>query len=221
MSKRQWPSLLLPSAFAILVWLAKAVSSVPGAWILAVMSLAVFALLTAVVSFSVRGRRDHVPLLQRPSDLVCVVGFLVFAVIAIFVDLVQAGHGPGPIDPAHSYAPQILANGFSQWVQDCDPLLGNNPAWYWIIAVFSPLLYLPFYLYATYAFLVKSNSVVFRNLAFMWGSLLAFTTLAIIVDEIWGEFPSPNIPQMLGGYLPYIVFPCFVIWRCWGEKVFP
>ena len=55
----------------------------------------------------------------------------------------------------------------------------------------------------------------------MWGAMLSFTTALIICEELWGAHPSPNRLQMLGGYLPYVFFPLFVIWRVWRDPLFP
>ncbi len=35
----------------------------------------------------------------------------------------------------------LLRSSFKQWVSECDPLLGANPLWYWVIAILSPILY--------------------------------------------------------------------------------
>ena len=59
-----------------------------------------------------------------------------------------------------------------------------------------------------------------RNVSLMWGAMLSFTTTLIICEELWGEYPSPNRGQMLGGYLPYVVFPLLVIRRVWRDPLF-
>lgn len=85
-------------AFAALVglFLAYASATVEGAAVLVAMGVAAVAVLGSAVWLGARGRTST-PLLERPADLLCVFGFLLFAVIAVFVDAVQAGAGPGPI----------------------------------------------------------------------------------------------------------------------------
>merc|ERR1711991_323427 len=215
-----WPSVWLPAAFFIGVYAVQAAIVVPGADLIVGMSLAVGLVVGGVAYLSVRGRDLSKLPKKHPLDGVVVLTFVVFAVIALFVDLVQAGHGPGRIATANSYAPRLLKEGFDEWVANCDPLLGANPPWYWFISVLSPLMYLPFYLVGIWVFLTRTNSATFHKVALMWSALLCLTTVAVVLEEVWGELASPNVPRMLGGYLPYVICPILVGWRCWKFPLF-
>ncbi len=192
-------------------------SSVDGAGVL--IGIGTVALAGIWALFRFRRRSSDVSLWQRPLDLLVVVGFTQFSVIAILVDAVQAGAGWGPI--TSSYGPSLLADAFAEWVKSCDPLLGANPLWYWFLAVLSPLLYTPLYVVGILAFLERRMSNAVRNLILMWGALISATTILIILEEFYGSHPSPNRLQMLGGYVPYVIFPLFVVWRVWNPDVFP
>ncbi len=144
-----FPSAWLVAVVALALFLAHAAAEVDGAGLLLGMAGAVLAVLGGALWVLARG---GVPLAKRPIDLLCVCGFALFAVIAAFVDLIQAGAGPGPIDAQQSWAPPLLKEAFVAWARECDPLLAANPVWYWVMAVLSPLLYLPFYVAAIVAF---------------------------------------------------------------------
>jgi hypothetical protein len=139
-----FPSPWLVIGGVVAVFVARAVD---GAVLLIGMAAAVLAVGAGATWWS-RGSA----LWKRPTDLLCVCGFTLFGVIAAFVDLIQAGSGPGPIDAQNSWAPALLKEAFVEWARECDPLLAANPLWYWFLAVLSPLLYLPFYVAAAVAF---------------------------------------------------------------------
>ena len=152
MTATQFPSPWLAGFGAVAVFFAHAAAEVDGAALLLGIAAVVLAVLAGALWLMVWNGRAATLLSRRPGDLLCVAGFTLFAVIAVFVDMIQAGGGPGPLDAQQSWAPALLKEAFVQWARECDPLLAANPLWYWFLAVLSPLLYLPFYVAAAVAF---------------------------------------------------------------------
>lgn len=214
----RFPSPWWLAAFVALV-LAVRASATPGATTI----MAFTAALLGGGALVMRRLGGPSTLMSRPVDFVVVLGFTVFAVTAVLVDAVQAGVGPGFVTDDRigaGFQPiNLLVTSFKEWTKSCDPLLAANPLWYWTLAVLSPLLYLPFYVVAIYAFVFERAWI--RDYCLVWGAMLSSTTVVIVVEEVWGQYPSPNVRQMLGGYVPWIVFPLFVMGRVWSTPVFP
>jgi hypothetical protein len=122
-----FPSLFLAFATVLFLVMTQAMYVEGVALLFGLSSL--FVVVVLGISWLRRNKRT-LPLTERPLDFICVAGFVAFAVIAILVDAVQAGNGPGKIDPETSLGPKVLKEAFSAWVKDCDPLLGANPLWY-------------------------------------------------------------------------------------------
>ena len=208
----RWPSPVLALAAFLLVFLFHASVTVPGANILIGLSGLLFAAMAyGLTAFS----RPASSVFSRPLDLLTVAGYLTFGVIAIFVDMVQAGNGPGPIDVEQSYAPTLVMQAAVKWIEDCDALLGVNDPWYWTLAMLSPFLYLPFYLWSAWMLINDQKSRVHRNCTLLWAGVLSVTTVQILVEELIGQHASKNFLKVLGGYGPYVLFPLFVLWREW------
>lgn len=125
-----FPSKFVVGIATVLVLLLHVAAEVDGVGLLLFVVLGCFSIVAAI-SWS-RPLNTSQPWSQRPLDLVCVIGFVSFAVIAVLVDAVQAGAGPGTITT--SYGPSLMAEAFRAWVAECDVLLGKNPLWYWFLA---------------------------------------------------------------------------------------
>lgn len=239
---KSWPSPFILLIAGLFVGLLHASYTTDGAAILIGCSLGFFGFIG--LAMWAYARRNGLTLDGvEKRDYIIIFGFCAFAVVSILVDAVQgnvgacsffgalicahcsisqAGAGPGLITDDRIEAGwqpvSLLRRQFKKWVLECDPLLGHNPLWYWIIAIFSPVLYFPFYLSAIFAFLFQREWI--RDWCIIWGSVLSSTTGVVILDEIWGPYPSPNVPKMLAAYLPWVIFPIAVIFRVWKRPVF-
>lgn len=83
---------------------------------------------------------------------------------------------------------------------------------------FSPVLYVPFYVAAIYAFLTEKEWI--RIPALMWGYGLLLSMFVILREEIFGEHASPNIGLIGLAYGPYVIIPTLLMLRVAWTPVF-
>lgn len=191
---------------------------VEGVGILLGASLLVLVALRLLAPWLVANNPSVVPLRQRPLDLFIVVGFVVFGVIALLVDAIQASVVPGVSTVGHVSHVHILSSAYTKWVIDCDPLLGANPMWYWMMSTWSPLIYCPFYAWASLCFVQQKHSNTLRLLCVAWSTALLSSMMVILAEEVAGQYASPNVPRVLLAYIWYVILPAVVLYRVWPDK---
>lgn len=153
-------------------------------------------------------------ILFRPLDLFLVLSFFAFSVIAITIDFTQAVHGDlGNLkaDVNRLWPPDAILEYYRWWCEEVDVLLAVNPLWYKILAVFSPLVYLPYYIAAIYAFLNEREWI--RAPTLMWGWGLLLSMVPIVAEQTMGKHAAKDVKMFWLAYGMYIIVPLLAILR--------
>lgn len=109
------------------------------------------------------------------------------------------------------WPPRFFIDVISFWCDLADSLVRFNPPWFKIMSYFSPFLYAPFYLFATYCF-IEGKEIV-RIPTFIVSSALLYSLIVILGEQYMGEFASHNFKLVLVAYGPYVIFPIMWMWR--------
>jgi hypothetical protein len=166
------------------------------------------------------GGRVGVPLRRRPVDVLFVVFFAVNAVfITYIIDLEQLVIR----DPARfSYPlwpPAPLIDLVHWYGRSFDPLLMARPAFWRMTIWIDVLLFGPFYVAATYAF-VRARAWI-RVPALVWSGLMTANVLIILMEERYGISATPHFGVVFASNLPWLLMPIATIVRMRRDDVFP
>lgn len=162
--------------------------------------------------------RHVIPLRQRPGDIAILLFFLVnLLVITYVVDLEQLvianpSHFAYPLWPPRPAVDLIHAYGYAY-----DHDLIAREAWWKVTIWIDNLLFGPFYVVATYAY-VKGKEWI-RIPSIIYASVLLTNVTVILGEEFAGAHPSPNLPLVLAANLLWLLFPLFIIYRMWREPM--
>ncbi|XP_062510089.1 sigma intracellular receptor 2-like [Corticium candelabrum] len=147
-------------------------------------------------------------LLSRPVDLLIVLVFTLFFLIAISIDLLQATSDENVAEEHvldRMWPPESLRKLFFFWCNEVDSLLKANPLWYRTLALVSPVVYAPFYVFAIYAFVNQREWIRTPGLCWSWGMILVM--FAVLSEQFFGKHATKNMALFCAAYLPYVVFP--------------
>jgi emopamil binding protein len=153
-----------------------------------------------------------VPLRRRRWDLFFVGFFLVnLGFITYVVDLEQLviadpRHFHHPLWPPASMVDLVHAYGTRY-----DPLLIARPPFWRMTIWIDAVLFGPFYLAATYAFLRGRDWI--RVPALVWSGMMLANVLIILMEERYGAWAAPNFAVVLGLNLPWLLLPVAVVFR--------
>jgi hypothetical protein len=159
------------------------------------------------------------PLRARRYDLIFIIFFLVnLLFITYIVDLEQLVIA----DPANFdypvWPPAPLVDLVHWYGNHYDPLLMARPPFWRMTIWIDVLLFGPFYLAATIAFIRGRNWI--RVPALVWSGMMLSNVLIILMDEVYGVTPTTNVPFVLGVNLPWLLFPVFMIIRMRRDRPF-
>jgi hypothetical protein len=155
-----------------------------------------------------------IPFKDRPLDIAIVAFFLVnLLFITYVVDLEQlvipnVAHFTYPIWPPRPVVDLIHSYGH---MYDHD--LIARPVWWKMTIWIDNLLFGPFYIVATYAFVRGKNWI--RMPSVIYASMLLTNVIIILGEESAGQYASPNFPLVLLANLAWLAFPLIIIGRMW------
>jgi hypothetical protein len=158
--------------------------------------------------------RKTIPLSERKTDYIYIAFFLVnLLFITYIVDLEQLVIK----DPANFKYPiwplPFFVDMVHWWGNNFDPLQNARPVWWNATIWLDVILFGPFYLAATYAF-IKGKEWI-RIPTFIIMSILFTNVFIILNEEICGPTPAKNLPLVLLANAPWFLFPVFLIWKMW------
>ena len=160
-----------------------------------------------------------IPFSQRRVDWFFVGFFLInLFFITYIVDIEQLmipdpNNFRQPIWPPAPMVRMVHAYGSS-----FDPLLLARPQWWKMTIWVDVLLYGPFYVLATYAF-IKGRDWI-RIPAFFYSGMMFMGVTIILGEEIAGPHATPHLPLVLGLNLPWLLMPIFLTFRLRKEQPF-
>jgi hypothetical protein len=161
--------------------------------------------------------RKPIPLRERKTDYIYIAFFLVnLLFITYIVDLEQLVIK----DPANFNYPlwplPFFVDMVHWWGNNFDPLQNSRPVWWNATIWLDVILFGPFYLVATYAF-IKGKEWI-RIPTFIIMSILFTNVFIILNEEICGPTPAKNLPLVLLANAPWFLFPVFLIWKMWKNE---
>ena len=80
-----------------------------------------------------------------------------------------------------------------------------RPVWWKMTIWIDNLLFGPFYVVATYAYVKGKNWI--RMPSVIYASMLMTNVIIILGEEYAGQYASPDFPLVLLANLPWLVFP--------------
>jgi hypothetical protein len=158
-----------------------------------------------------------IPFKDRPLDIAIVAFFLVnLLFITYVVDLEQlvipnAAHFTYPIWP-----PRPIVDLIHSYGRMYDHDLIARPVWWKMTIWIDNLLFGPFYVVATYAFVKGKNWI--RMPSVIYASMLLTNVIIILGEEAAGQYASPNFPLVLLANAAWLVFPLIIIGRMWRSS---
>ena len=161
--------------------------------------------------------RRIIPLAKRPGDIAIVIFFLVnILFITYVVDLEQLvianpTHFAYPVWP-----PGPAIDLIHWWGNTFDHDLIARPVWWKMTIWIDNLLFGPFYVVATYAFVRGKNWI--RMPSVIYASILMTNVIIILGEERAGQWASPDFPLVLLANLPWLVLPLVIIGRMWRSE---
>lgn len=168
---------------------------------------------------TVQSREASRPLRERKLDLVIVGWFainLVFVVYTFDVEQIAIADPHDFTYPVWPPAPFVDAIHF--WGHNYDPLLIARPSWFRTLIWLDIILFGPFYAAAIFAF-VKARRWI-RLPAVIWATAMLVHLAVILIEQVIGPYPAPNLPMTFAVYGSYVVLPLLVLWRVWPESFF-
>ena len=86
------------------------------------------------------------------------------------------------------------------------------------MAGFSPFLYVPFYIFAIYAFIMEREWI--RVPALMWGYGLLLTMIVVLREELYGVYSTKDTTLFFAAYSSYALMPILIMFRVAWTPVF-
>lgn len=155
---------------------------------------------------------ETIPLSQRRIDIVIVAFFLVnLLFVSYFIDteqLVIANpyHFTYPIWP-----PGPVIDAVHWWGSNYDPLLMARPVFFKVTIWLDNLLYGPFYLIATYAY-IKGKEWI-RLPSVIYAVSMISGVVMILSEEAFGQYRTPHLAIVIAANASWILFPLIILFR--------
>ena len=155
---------------------------------------------------------EKIPLSQRRLDILLVAFFLInLLFVSYFIDteqLVIANpyHFTYPIWP-----PRPVVDAVHWWGSHFDPLLMARPPFFKVTIWLDNLLYGPFYLLATYAYLKGKEWI--RLPSIIYAVSMISGVIMILSEEAFGQYQTSHLALVVAANAAWIVFPLLVLFR--------
>jgi hypothetical protein len=165
-----------------------------------------------------------IPLSRRRGDLAIVAFFLVnLLAITYVVDLEQLVIA----NPAHftypAWPPRFAVDADHWWGRTFDPLQLARPVWWKMTIWIDVLLFGPFYVVATYAYLWGRAWI--RIPSIIYAAVMLTNVTIILGEEAAGPHRSPYLPVVLLANAAWVLVPLYILYRMvphaqpFGERV--
>jgi hypothetical protein len=155
---------------------------------------------------------ETIPLSQRRIDIILVAFFLInLLCVSYLIDTEQLVIA----NPAHfSYPlwpPRPVIDAVHWWGSHFDPLLMARPVFFKVTIWLDNLLYGPFYLIATYAY-IKGREWI-RLPSIIYAVAMIEGVLIILSEEAFGVYRSPHLAIVIAANASWIIVPLIILVR--------
>lgn len=155
---------------------------------------------------------ETIPISQRRIDIVLVAFFLInLLFVSYLVDTEQLvianpAHFTYPIWP-----PRLMIDAVHWWGNNFDPLLMARPVFYKVTIWLDNLLYGPFYLVATYAY-IKGKEWI-RLPSIIYAVSMISGVIMILSEEAFGQYRTSHLALVVSANASWIIIPVIIIFR--------
>jgi len=155
---------------------------------------------------------ETIPLSRRRLDIILVAFFLVnLLFVSYLIDTEQLvianpAHFTYPIWP-----PPPLIDAGHWWGYTSDPLLIARPVFFKVTIWLDNLLYGPFYLVATYAYLKGKEWI--RLPSIIYAVSMMSGVMMILSEEAFGQYKTPHLALVVTANASWILFPLIILFR--------
>jgi hypothetical protein len=158
--------------------------------------------------------KQTVPLKQRPVDYIYIAFFLLnLLVITYIIDLEQLVIRDVNNFVYPFWPPRFFIDLVHWYGRTFDPALMARGAWWKATIWLDVIVFGPYYLFATYAFIKGKDWI--RIPTIIYSSILFTNVFVILNEEIAGPTPAANLPMVLLANAAWLMFPVFLIWKMW------
>lgn len=146
------------------------------------------------------GNEESLPLKKRWYDIIFIGWFVINVLFVVYViDLEQL------VPPGSVWPPNFMVTAIHWWGNHFDPLLIARPVWYKATVWIDVVLFGPYYVVATYAFIKKKRWI--RIPTMLYSAVIVENLIIIITEAFYGPSATPTPGIYLAAYLPYMLFP--------------
>lgn len=155
---------------------------------------------------------ETIPISQRRIDILLIAFFLMnLLFVSYFIDTEQLvianpAHFTYPIWP-----PRPVIDAVHWWGNTFDPLLMARPVFFKVTIWLDNLLYGPFYLFATYAF-IKGKEWI-RLPAIIYAVSMISGVIMILSEEAFGIYHTSHLAVVVAANASWIIFPLLLLFR--------
>ncbi len=155
---------------------------------------------------------ETIPLSRRRLDIILVAFFLVnLLFVSYLIDTEQLvianpAHFTYPIWP-----PRPLIDAVHWWGYTSDPLLIARPVFFKVTIWLDNLLYGPFYLVATYAYLKGKEWI--RLPSIIYAVSMMSGVMMILSEEAFVQYKTPHLALVVTANASWIIFPLIILFR--------
>ncbi|GIL85390.1 hypothetical protein Vretimale_10666 [Volvox reticuliferus] len=134
--------------------------------------------------------------------------FLAYFILHIPTTIVVDSQSVVPARFIPSWAKELI-----QWhiKTNGDHLVGTNPLWFVSLVACECFIQLPFFFFATYAFIKRRNWI--RMPSILYGTHVATSMVPILVDILLSPSSGPKRVTLALIYLPYLIVPLLLVVR--------
>lgn len=154
---------------------------------------------------------EPIPLRERGTDRLFVIGLVMFAATSLLVDRLAA------LD-VDVCAEQRMFGALCWYGRNIDPLYLANPQWLRVMSGISAWVFGPLYLLLAWGFWRGVDAI--REPARAWSWVMIYSMVVHLWMEFFGDHPPANTPAMIAVYLPYMMLPFAVLWRTRDPRPF-
>jgi hypothetical protein len=157
-------------------------------------------------------KKEVRPLSQRRGDWIILIFFAInLLLITYIVDLEQLVIS----DPSHftypAWPPAAMIDMVHNYGRTYDPVLMARPAWWKATILVDVLLYGPFYVVGLYAYAKGKAWIKVPSL--VYSGMMIMGVFVILVEEFWGQYPTPQRGIVLLLNAPWLLMPFYIIYR--------
>lgn len=152
---------------------------------------------------------QSLPLKKRWYDILIIAWFLINVIFIIYIiDLEQIVIKDPSSFTYPGWPPAFMVNAIHWWGSNFDPVLMARGVWYKTLIWIDVIMFGPYYIAATYAFIKKKKWI--RIPTILYAALIVENLIIILTEAFFGPNKTTTPGIYLAAYLPYMLVPILI-----------